>query len=473
MTLPVYRDPNTIKEPATSSVFHHDLLTPPFATTSSAGHYLTLQNGRKIYDSTGGAAVACLGHGNERVKKAMIEQIDSAAYVHSLVYAVPATEELAKELILGTEGKMSHAYLVCSGSEATEAALKLARQYFLELPTPQPARVHYISRHQSYHGITLGALGVSGHASRRGPFEPMFAQNSSRVSPCYAYRDMKDGETTEQYVVRLAKELDDEFVRVGPEKVCAFIAEPIVGATLGCVPAVEGYFKAMQEICHKYGALLILDEVMSGMGRSGTLHAWQQEGVVPDIQMIGKGLGGGYAPIAGLLINPRVVDVLRNGSGTFIHGHTYQAHPVSCAAALEVQRIVREQSLVSNVARMGKYLSNLLKSKLGDHPYVGDIRGKGLFWGLEFVENKTTKEPFDPKLGVSMRVFQKGMDTGMSFYPGNGTADGVKGDHVLIAPMYDVTEEDCDFIVGKVLGVIEAVFEEIDTERGVSMGNPS
>lgn len=267
-----------------------------------------------------------------------------------------------------------------------EAAMKLSRQYFLELSPPQPHRTRFIARKESYHGTTLGALAMSGHLARRSLFEPLLLSNTSisRVSACNAYRGPSNGESTSAYVTRLAQELDDEFNRVGPSSICAFVAEPMVGAALGCVPAVPGYFKAMKAVCDKYGALLIFDEVMCGMGRSGTVHAWEQEGVVPDMQTIGKGLGGGYAAIAGILVGKRVVRALEKGTGAFAHGQTYQGHPVACAAALEVQRILREDRLVENVAKMGTYMERLLRDRLGGHPHVGDIRGKGLFWGVRF-----------------------------------------------------------------------------------------
>lgn len=260
--------------------------------------------------------------------------------------------------------------------------MKLARQYYLELSTPQPQRTRFIARQPSFHGSTLGALAVGGHKSRRDPFEPLLAQHTSHVSPCYAYRGKKANETDAAYVARLAAELEAEFQRVGPENVCAFIAEPVVGAAIGAVPAVAGYFPAMKTVCERHGALLILDEIMCGMGRSGTLHAWEQESVVPDIQTIGKGLGGGYAPASGLLINDRVVQALDKGSGAFRHGQTYQGHAISCAAALAVQRVIQEEGLLANVRNMGESLGSQLAQRLGTHPNVGDIRGKGLFWGV-------------------------------------------------------------------------------------------
>ncbi|KAH6693670.1 aminotransferase class-III [Plectosphaerella plurivora] len=445
--------------PPRSAVLHRTLKTPPRSVVSVSDKHITFQDGHQIMDTTCGAAVSCLGLSNNRVKKAMIDQLEKFPYVNSMFFGHPIGEELAAELIRGTGGAMSKAYIMCSGSEAMEAAMKMARQYFIE--TKQEKRVNFIARHGSYHGITLGALSMSGHKGRRRLFEGMLLPNIHRVSDCNAYRGMKDGQTVEEYVQQLATELDQKFQALGPDTVCAFVAEPVVGATLGAVPAVPGYFKAMKAVCDKYGALLILDEVMSGMGRCGSLHAWEQEGVIPDIQTIAKGLGGGYAPISGMLINHRVADALEQGSGAFSHGHTYQGYPVSCAAALEVQRIIREENLVENVKETGELLGNLLHKHLDGHPNVGDVRGKGLMWGIEFVADKAVKEPFPLETGVANRLHVKGLELGISLYPGTGTKDGVVGDHVLVAPAYTSTKEEIHDIVAKVQEVIEETFQEL------------
>ncbi|THX65754.1 aminotransferase, class III [Aureobasidium pullulans] len=447
-----------------SAVFHRSLHTNPIPIIGASGNYLHLSTGGKLLDATGGAAVSCLGHGNKRVKEAIISQLDVVSYVHSATFATEAAEKLARELVESTNGEMSRAYIVSSGSEAMEAALKLARQHFLESNPPQPRRTRFIARHESYHGTTLGALSVSGHKARRAPYEPMLLPNMSRVSACNAYRGMIEGETEAGYVDRLAKELDEEFRRLGPENVCAFVAEPIVGAALGCVPAVKGYFKAVRTVCDKYGALLILDEVMCGMGRTGTMHAWQSPliDVTPDIQTIGKGLGGGYAPVAGVLISRKVTDTLFGGTGAFAHGQTYQGHPVSCRAALEVVRTINEEKLVDNVAAMGLKMEELLKQLVLPLPHVGDVRGKGLFWGIEFVKYKTTKEPFDPKENVAMDIHEKGLSGphNITLYPGNGTVDGKVGDHILVAPAYNVTADVVELIVQKTAAVIKEYFEQ-------------
>ncbi|OCL12886.1 PLP-dependent transferase [Glonium stellatum] len=459
----VVYEPKTDDQPSPkSAILHRHIHHNPITVVGASGNYLELSNGQKILDATGGAAVSCLGHGHPRVREAIIQQMNNVSYCHSLFFGTLAGEGLGEELVNSTGGQMSKAFIVSSGSEAMEASMKLARQFFLESTPAQPRRTKFIARKESYHGTTLGSLAMSGHLVRRAPFEPMLSDGVSRVSACNAYRGVREGEKIEQYVARLAQELDDEFVRVEADTVCAFVAEPVVGAALGCVPSVPGYFRAMKDICDKYGALLIFDEVMSGMGRTGTLHAWEQEGVVPDIQTIGKGLGGGYAPVAGLLIGHKVVRALEGGSGAFAHGQTYQGHPIACAAALEVQRIIREQNLVENVRRMGGILSSQLKRGLGEHPHVGDIRGRGLFWGIEFVRDKATKEPFDPKDLVAMGIHEKGLqpEYNLSIYPGTGSVDGRTGDHVLLAPAYNTTESDIKLIADITVKVIEDFFAE-------------
>lgn len=343
-----------------------------------------------------------------------------------------------------------------------EAAIKLSRQFFYE-SDPETKRVNFIAREGSYHGNTIGALGISGHLARRAPYEPFLMPNVHHISACNPYRQRLDGESDSSFVARKAAELEAKFQELGPETVIAFVAEPIVGAALGCVPSVPGYLKAMRDVCHRHGALLILDEVMSGMGRCGTLHAWQDEGVVPDIETIGKGLGGGYQPIAAVLISQRVINRFLEGSGQFIHGQTYQGMPCQAAAALEVQKIIREENLLENVRTQGAYLEKRLKGRLSSHPNVGDIRGKGLFWGIEFVKDKKTKEAFNPKLAVAQKIHNTAISEpfNMTIYPGTGTVDGYLGDHVLLAPSYYVTAEEVDHIVDMAVGAIETVFRKI------------
>jgi adenosylmethionine-8-amino-7-oxononanoate aminotransferase len=439
-----------------SHVLHRSGAIPPVAV-GGEGIRLRLSDGRAVIDASGGAAVACIGHGNRRVAEAIARQAGAMAYAHTGTFSSEPAERLADLLLDGTPGGLTHAYFCSSGSEGTEAALKLARQYFVEIGQDQ--RTRFIARRQSYHGNTLGALAAGGNRIRRAPYESLLSPGFSHVSPCFAYRFKHDDESEAQYVDRLAEELEAEFQRLGPETVIAFIAEPVVGATAGCVTALPGYFERVRAICDRHGALLILDEVMCGMGRTGTTHAWEQEGVAPDIQVVAKGLGGGYQPIGGILIAGRVVAAIRAGSGGFMHGHTYQAHPVACAGALEVQRIIRERDLVTNVRAMGARLEQALTERLGNHPHAGDIRGRGLFWAIEFVADRGSRAVFDPALRVNERVTRAVLAEGAAIYPMGGTIDGRQGDHVIVAPPYIATEDDVAEIVDRVGRGVEAALD--------------
>ena len=441
-----------------SRVLHRSGAIPPVAVRGE-GIYLHTVDGAAIIDASGGAAVACLGHGNRRIAEAIGRQAATMAYAHTGTFSNQPAEDLADLILDGAPGGLTRAWFCSSGSEGNEAAIKLARQYFLEIGQPQ--RVRTIARRQSYHGTTLGALAAGGNMMRREKFEPILSPAHSLVSPCFAYRFKEDGESDSQYLDRLSAELEAEFQRLGPDTVTAFLAEPVVGATTGCVTAIPGYFKRVREICDRHGALLILDEVMCGMGRTGTMHAWEQEGITPDIQVIAKGLGGGYQPIGGILIADRVVQALHNGSGGFLHGQTYQAHPVACAAALEVQRIIREDHLVDNVRLMGQRLETALTERFGNHRYVGDIRGRGLFWALEFVTDRGSKGVFDPSLKLNERVKAEGIARGVATYPMGGTIDGKQGDHVIVAPPYIVTEADVDTIVERLGDAVDAALKGI------------
>lgn len=439
-------------------VLHRSGAIPPIAARGD-GIYIHTQDGRRIIDASGGAAVACLGHGNRRVAEAIGRQAAAMAYAHTGTFSNQPAEDLAEIILHSEPGGLSRAWFCSSGSEGNEAAIKLARQYFLEVGQPQ--RIRTIARRQSYHGTTLGALAAGGNMMRRAHYEPILSQAHSLVSPCFAYRFKDPGETDAQYLDRLAQELDAEFQRLGPDTVMAFLAEPVVGATTGCVTALPGYFQRVRTICDRYGALLILDEVMCGMGRTGTMHAWEQEGVAPDIQVIAKGLGGGYQPIGGILIADRIVQALADGSGGFLHGQTYQAHPVACAAALEVQRIIHEDNLIANVQAMGQRLEAALQDRFGNHRHVGDIRGRGLFWALEFVTDRASKSTFDPTLKLNERIKAQGIARGLATYPMGGTIDGKHGDHVIVAPPYIVTSTDIDTIVESLGDAVDAALKSI------------
>ncbi len=417
------------------------------------GVYITDADGRSYIDGSGGAAVSCLGHGHPEVMAAMRAQMDRIAYAHTSFFTTDVAEDLADKLVdLAPEG-LDYVYLVSGGSEAVEAAMKMARQYFVEIGQPQ--RRHFIARRQSYHGNTLGALAAGGNAWRRAQFQPILPE-THHVSPCYAYRDQKDGETPEAYAARLADELEAKILELGADQVIAFIAEPVVGATLGAVGPVADYFTRIRRICDKYGVLLILDEVMCGMGRTGTMFACEQEGISPDLLTIAKGLGGGYQPIGAVLLSDRIYRAFADGSGLFQHGHTYICHPMAAAAAKKVVELISQPEMMENVRLMGERLQAGLDARLGQHPHVGDIRGRGLFRGIEIVADKETKTPFDPALKIHARIKKEAMARGLMCYPMGGTIDGRQGDHVLLAPPYIISPEEVDLIVERIAGAIDA-----------------
>jgi adenosylmethionine-8-amino-7-oxononanoate aminotransferase len=442
-----------------SRVMHRSLRAAPPKAVGGDGVWLIAEDGRRILDASGGAAVSCLGHQHPHVLEAIRKQASKLAYAHTGFFSSEPAEALAEELVGHEPGGLAYAYFVSGGSEAIEASIKLARQFFVE--TGQPQRRHFIARRQSYHGNTLGALAAGGNAWRREPYAPLLSEAFSHVTPAFAYREQRGDESEVDFGLRLAAELEGEFQRLGPDTVAAFIAEPVVGATAGCVPPPEGYFEAVREICNRNGALLILDEVMCGMGRTGTLHAWEQEGIAPDIQSIAKGLGGGYQPIGAMLATARITDAIREGSGAFQHGHTYLAHPLACAAALEVQRIIGEQQLLDRVRQLGRHLERALTERFGNHRHVGDIRGRGLFWAIELVADRGSREPFDPALKLNQKIKAAAFEGGLACYPSGGTLDGRRGDHVLLAPPYISTYEDVDMIVDRLGRAVDAALKDV------------
>ena len=438
-------------------VFHrypkHDL---PFAV-GGEGPYLIDAQGRRYIDASGGAAVSCLGHGHPKVIAAIKDQVDRLAYAHTSFFTTEATERLADMLIEAAPKGIERVYYVSGGSEAVETALKLARQYFLEVGQPQ--RRYFVGRLQSYHGNTLGALAVGGNMWRRKQFEPILIEGH-HISPCYAYRGRWDDESEAEYGQRVANELEAKILELGKDAVIGFIAEPVVGATMGSVPSVPGYFKRIREICDKYGVLLILDEVMCGMGRTGTLFACEQDGIAPDIVAIAKGLGAGYQPIGATLASRQVFEAIVNGSGFFQHGFTYVGHATACAAALAVQTAIREDNLLANVKARGAELDQALNERFGNHPYVGDIRGRGLFQSIEMVADRASKKPFDPALKINARIKKAAMANGLCCYPMGGCIDGQYGDHVLLAPPYIIDSEVVGQIVERLARAVDSALKE-------------
>lgn len=410
-------------------------------------------DGKRYIDASGGAAVSCLGHGHPEVLAALHEQLDKLAYAHTSFFTTAVAEGLADRLVANAPQGLDHVYLVSGGSEAVEAALKMARQYFVENGEPQ--RRHIIARRQSYHGNTLGALAAGGNEWRRRQFAPLLIE-THHIDPCYAYRHQRDGESDADYAARAAQSLEDKILELGPGTVIAFVAETVVGATAGAVPPVGDYFKRIRAICDRYGVLLILDEVMCGMGRTGTLHACEQEGIAPDLLTMAKGLGAGYQPIGAVLLGKHIFESFAQGSGFFQHGHTYMGHPMAAAAGLAVQNIVARDGLLGNVQKMGGLLDRRLNERFGNHYHIGDIRGRGLLRAIEFVEDRSSKKAFAPETKMNARVKREAFTRGLLVYPMGGTIDGVNGDHVLLAPPFIATEENIDVIVERLGDAVDA-----------------
>ncbi|MAM63719.1 aspartate aminotransferase family protein [Maritimibacter sp. UBA3975] len=429
-----------------SHVFHRSATSSPPVATRGDGAYLFDKAGKPYLDGSGGAAVSCLGHSDPDVIGAIKAQADALPFAHTGFFTSEPAERLADRLIAHAPEGLDKVYFVSGGSEAVEAALKMARQYFVE--TGEPQRSRFIARRQSYHGNTLGALGTGGNAWRRAQFQPLMVE-TSHIAPCYAYRGQEEGEDAVAYGRRVADELEAELLRVGPETVIGFIAEPVVGATMGAVPAVPGYFKRIREICDRYGILMILDEVMCGMGRTGTLFACEQDGVTPDIVTIAKGLGAGYQPIGATLCTARIFEAFAQGSGFFQHGHTYIGHPMATAAADVVVTKLTEGGMAARAADMGEKLGAALTDAFGQHPHIGDIRGRGMFRGLEIVADRETKASFDPALGIHKKVKAAAFEAGLICYPMGGTIDGVQGDHVLLAPPFILTDDQLGELIDK------------------------
>ena len=435
-------------------VFHRSARERPRVAVRGDGIYLIDANGRRYVDACGGAAVSCLGHGHPDVLAAMAAQGAQLEYAHTGFFTSAAAEELAALIAGMAPGSLDRVWFTGSGSEAIEAALKLARQYHLERGDAGRSRI--VARRLSYHGNTLGALAAGGSEWRRAPYAPLLI-DVTLVDPCFEYRFAVPGETAAAYGERAADSLEREILRLGPETVMAFVAETVVGATAGAVPPSPGYLKRVREICDRHGVLLILDEVMCGSGRTGTFLSCEQDGVVPDIVTLGKGLGAGYQPIGAVLCTRAVHEVVALGSGVLKHGQTYNAHPVGCAAALAVQRVIGEEALLDRVHRSGDRLAALLAARFGDHPNVGDIRGRGLLQAIELVADRSSKAPFDPELALHQRAKTEAFERGLLIYPGGGTADGRAGDHILLAPPYNVTDGELEMIVDLLGQTVDAV----------------
>jgi len=429
-----------------SHVFPRSMKTTPPVAVAGEGCYIIDSTGKRYLDGSGGAAVSCLGHDHPAVIEAVRSQIGKLAFAHTGFFTSAPAEELASLLVAHAPEGIEHVYFVSGGSEAVEAAIKLARQYFVERGMPE--RRHLIARRQSYHGNTLGALAAGGNAWRRQAFSPLLVE-TSHIAPCYAYRERHEGESERAFGERVADELETEIQRLGPENVMAFVAEPVVGATLGAVPATAGYFARIREICDRHGVLLILDEVMCGMGRTGYLFASEADDVRPDIVTIAKGLGAGYQPVGAMLCSAEIYRAIESGSGFFQHGHTYIGHPTACAAALAVVTTLLDEQLIGRVQVQGAKLRAALDDRFGNHPHIGDIRGRGLFLGMEFVADRASKTPFDPAEARHRAFKAAAFEAGLICYPMGGTIDGRQGDHVLLAPPFIISDSQIDEICDK------------------------
>ena len=442
-------------------VLHRSLSAILPTVIGGEGNYLIDATGKRYLDACGGAAVSCLGHDNPKVRAALKAQIDNVAFAHTSFFTNTPCEDLARLLMerapKGTgDGRVM---FLGSGSEAMEAALKLARQYYLE--RGETERTKIIARAPSYHGNTLGALATGGHAARRAPFQPLL-MDVCHIDAAYGYRMQREGESEADFGLRMSNLLDARIRELGPKTVMAFVAEPVVGASLGTQPAPKGYFERIREICDEHGVLFVADEVMCGMGRTGTLFALEQEGVSADITTLAKGLGAGYQPIAAVMANEKIVSAIRSGTGRLWNGHTYMSHVVATAGALAVQKVINEDDLLSNVRRRGEQLRDTLNERLGQHVNVGDVRGRGLFWTVELVQDKATKKPFPAADRLAQKIQQTALEHGLMCYPSQGCVDGIVGDHVLLAPSYTSTPQEIDRIVELVAAAIECALQGME-----------
>jgi len=420
------------------------------------GSWIIAADGRRYLDASGQAAVVSIGHGVPEIGRAMAEQSNRIAFAHTSQFHSESAEKLAARVLAIAPRNFQHGgrvYFTSGGSEATETAIKLVRQYFLE--SKQPARYRIVSRKQSYHGSTLGAMFVSGNVGRRAPYAPMIPE-WGHVAPCFCYH-CPFAKTYPECNLACADDLDAFLRSNDAASVAAFIFEPVVGATLGSAPAVDGYTARIAEICRKHGILLIADEVMCGMGRTGKPFACQRWGLEPDIILTGKGIASGYAPLGAVLVAPHVVEAFEKGTAAFMHGFTYQSHPVSTAAGNAVLDYLETHKLFDRVAPAGACLRKALSS-LESHPHVGQVRGLGLLQAVEFVKDKATREPFPKEAGIAEKIRQAALEKDVLTYPSQGTVDGTRGDHVLLAPPFIIPPQECQLIADALQYALGKVF---------------
>ncbi len=440
----------------TSGLFSRNLKKAFPVAVRGEGCWIVDESGRRLLDAAGQAAVVSIGHGVAEIGHAMAEQAGKMAFAHTSLFHTEPAEKLAARLLALAPANFrsgGRVYFTSGGSEATETAIKLVRQYHVE--TGQPERYRVVSRRQSYHGSTLGAMAVSGNVARRAPYAPLIPE-WGHIAPCFCYHCPFE-KTFPECELACAEDLETFVREHQTETAAAFIFEPVVGATLGAAVPPEGYVARIAEICRKHGILLIADEVMTGMGRTGKPFAAQHWGIEPDIILVGKGVASGYAPLGGVLASARVVDAIGGGSGAFMHGFTYQAHPVCTTAGNAVLDYLETHRLFERVNTAGKNLREALVP-LEKHPHVGDIRGLGLLFGVEFLKDKAAREPFMKSDNIAEKIRQAAMDEGVLTYPTQGCVDGHRGDHLLLAPPFTISEDECALVGSALAAALRKVF---------------
>jgi adenosylmethionine-8-amino-7-oxononanoate aminotransferase len=442
--------------PTSSGLFPRNFRKTFPVAVRGEGCWIIASDGRRFLDASGQAAVVSIGHGVTEIGRAMAEQSSQIAFAHTSQFHSAPAEKLAARLLALAPANFRNGgrvYFTSGGSEATETAIKLARQYHLE--TGQKERFHVLSRRQSYHGSTLGAMSVSGNVARRAPYEPLLAE-WGHIAPCFCYHCPFE-KTFPQCELACADDLQIHLLERAREQAAAFIFEPVVGATLGAAVPPEGYAARVAEICRENGILLIADEVMTGMGRTGKPFAVQHWNIEPDIILVGKGIASGYAPLGAVLVSARIVEAFERGSGAFMHGFTYQAHPVSTAAGNAVLDYLEKHNLFERVLPAAKNLREAL-SPLQSHPHAGDIRGLGLLVGVEFVKDKATREPYPKSANMAEKVRQACLDENVLTYPTQGCVDGLRGDHILLAPPFTISPEESALVARALHSALAKVF---------------
>ena len=435
------------------NVFPRVLKAPLPAAGKARGAWIEDAAGNRYLDASGGAVVVNVGHGREEIARAVHDQILQYHYVHPTMMTTPVVEALAARLAVHAPAGIGRFYFLSSGSEAVEAAIKLARQ--VQMARGRPQRFRLVARWKSYHGLTLGALSAMGRTAFRVPYAPMLA-DAVHIPPPYCLR-CSYGLAYPSCEIRCALALEETIENLGPETVSAFLAETVSGGTLAAYPPVKGYWRIIRDICDHYEVMLILDEVMCGMGRSGQWFAAQHYGLVPDIVTLGKGLSGGVLALSAVGVREALFERIRQQGGEFVHGGTFTHHPVAAAAGLAVIGILERENLVGRVAEMGGTLEALLKDGLGDHPHVADIRGIGFLWGVELVQDKDSMEPFARDRAIAERLWEAAFKRGVLVYKSTGLA-GRDGDALLVAPPFAIEEHEMRLAVDTVREALDDVF---------------